>query len=95
MRSYLTISTADETIFPCVNLTTRLRLSPSAPKSKTSIQPFSLKVYKIFLELSTSIFTIGSSSYKAAFRNEGTRNDNALVEWFTFLQCLPNHPNWA
>lgn len=87
------MSTAEETIFPCVNLTTLLNPSPSAPKSNTSMQPFSLNVYRMFLELSTSILTIGSSSYKAALRNEGTKNDKALVEWLTFLQCLPNHPN--
>lgn len=95
MFTYLTISVAEDTILPWVNLTTLLRLSPFCPKSNTSMQPFSLNVYRIFRELSTSILTIGSSSYKAAFRNDGTKNDKALVEWFILLQCLPNHPNWA
>lgn len=93
--SYLTISMANDTIFPCDNLTTLLKSSPLCPKSKTSMQPFSDSVYKVCRELSTSILTIGSSSYNAAFRNDGTRNERAFVEWFTFLQCFPNQPNWA
>lgn len=78
--TYFTMSSAEDRIRCCVNLVTLLMPSPSSPRSNTSMQPFSLSVYKICRELSTSILIMGSSSYNAAFRNEGTKNERALVE---------------
>lgn len=53
---------------------------PFSPKSKTSIEPFSVNKYKICRLLSIDICTIPSSSLNAALRKDGTKKDRELVE---------------
>lgn len=88
--TYLTMCTAYCTMVAWVMLITLLVDVPPSPRSNTSIHPFSVKVNKILRLSSMLICTMGSSSPNARFRNDGMRNERALVEWFTFLQRFPN-----
>lgn len=94
-RTYDIMSKASDAILAWASLVILLVLSPSLPRSYNSMQPFSLKVYNIWRELSTSILTMASSSYNAAFIKAGIKYDNVLVEWLTFFPCLPNQPSCA
>lgn len=78
--TYLTVFIALLTKEDCESFATLDIEFPFSPKSKTSIDPFSVSKYKICRLSSMDICTIPSSSLNAALRNDGTRKDKELVE---------------
>lgn len=54
--------------------------APPLSISHTVIVPLSPNVYRIFLESSTEICTIASSSDKATATNEGSKNEKGPSE---------------
>lgn len=92
-QTHLTIWKAVCTILFSDSECTFLIDVPFSPKSYATIVPLSDNVYNIWRLLSTEICEIASSSLNAAFINDGTRKDSALLEWFTFLHLLPHQPS--
>ena len=82
--TYTAALQASATMVACDSAAILVSPIPSGPRSYRVTVPFSLRVYNAFLVSSKTICSRGSSSYRAALTNPGTRKERDEVEWLTF-----------